>query len=216
MTRRGTVHLEQQRVITEAGQFSMVAMVIALAVVLTLSAILIGISFSGQSTDGSGSPGAAGVGTADDVVAKSTLSTIQPAIEAAAESGGYGSLTPDALEANAPGATYTSGPSTSSHTVSVANTGGSGGSATDETLPGGQAMPSFGGGSSDGASGTATFAVYSDSGTCFYQWYGTGGPFDGVEVGQHSCQAVPMAVAPSPSTPTSTSIGWQQNSFPVT
>jgi hypothetical protein len=211
---RGTVHLEPKRVITEAGQFSLAAMVIALAVVLTLSGILIGISFNGDS--GSGTSGAPGVGTADDLQAKTTLSTIQPAIEAAAESGGYGGLTPAELEANAPGVTYTAGPSTSSNTVSVANTGGAGGSATGVTLPGGQAMPSLGGGSSDGSSGTATFAVYSNSGTCFYQWFGTGGPFDGVETGQHSCQAVPIAVAPAPSAPSSTGIGWQQNSFPTT
>jgi hypothetical protein len=203
----------------EAGQISMVAMVIALAVVLVLSAILIGISVTGNDTGGTGTSGAPGVGTADNLVAQTTLSTIEPAIEIAAESGGYGSLTPAMLESNAPGATYTAGPSTSSHIVSVATSGGSPGQSTGITLPGGGNVPSLGGDGSGGSTAspaTATFAVYSNSGNCYFQWYGPGGPVDGVETGQHSCQATAFTSVPPASAPSSTTIGWQAGSFPTT
>jgi hypothetical protein len=162
----------------EDGQLSMVGVVIALAVVGMLSAVGLTVFLTGGGNpQGSSGPQGAGIATADDVYAKSSLSQAQTAASTSGVLSGYGGDTASALSSSDPSLNFTAGPSGSSGTVSVAPSSGEG--------PGGAASP-----------GSVMLSAYSKTGTCWYVWLGSGGPLYAAVKGRSSCQAVPEASAP--------------------
>lgn len=179
------------------GQATMIGLVLALVVVGALSAILLSGAITGGGTPASnGVANGAGVGTADDVAAKTTLSNVQTDVQssegATAGAVGYGALSPTAMQSLDPSGddTFTNQASTSPTTVSMAASGGALGS------------------------GSVTFAVLSASGTCWYLWLGSGGPLYGAMTGQSSCQASALGTAPAVGPVSSSAIGWATGSFP--
>jgi hypothetical protein len=214
---------------SDAGQVSLVAIVAALLVVGLLGAASIGLMLGGGGSGGSGSNLAAGigVGTADDVSAKTALSQAQTAVAPVAAAGGYGGITAQSLTESDPDTTFSSGPSVGVSIVSVASTGGS---SADDSGTGGVSIPGAAGitvpsgvvpgqdnptpGGSTGG-GSVTMTAFSPSGTCWYLWLGSGGPFYGAQTGQKGCQATALPTAPAPSSVSSTEIGWAPGSFPA-
>ncbi len=118
-----------------------------------------------------------------------TRITNAPGVEtAAAGSGGFGQVTAAMLTAANPSTTFTSGPSTSAAMVSVATS-------TD----------------------SITLADRASDGTCWLVWNSsTGGTWFGAQTGLPSCTAPVLASAPVASPVSSSSIGWQEGSFPTT
>jgi len=221
----------QRRERTEEGQIGLVAMVVTLALVGTLTAVALGVTLSGPGS-GDSLNSSAGVGTANDVAAKTALQNVVMLAQNLAAAGGYSKVSPSALAGS--GATVTTGATTSPTTVSIAVGGGAsapapaapGGGSPTVTLPGGITLPpnvtappgyvqGAGDGSSSSSSGSLTLATYSNSGTCWYAWLGGGLIWYGAQTMQHSCQAAPLLAAPSAATPSPTAIGWQEGSFPV-
>lgn len=191
----------------ELGQFSMVAIVVTLLITAGLSAILFETFFNGKSGQ-TGVSSAPGVGSAQDIQVQTLLSTVQTDAYEASLAGGYGSISASNLQASDPNAIFTSGPSTLPNMVSVVSGGnGAGGVA----LPGGLGSSS---GSNGTPTGSVTFAVFSESHTCWYIWDGSGGPYYGAQTGQTSCQAQLILNAPTPGPVSSSSIGWQTGTYP--
>jgi hypothetical protein len=191
--------------------FGMLSLGISLAVVLVGGAIagtmfLGGSSNSSDGLTGAGSP----ANRAYDIVAETTLSTAQSAVETAATTSGYGSIDAQSLEFDEPSLQFTSGASTSDIQVSVA-TGSAGSSATSfpsvGSVPG---TPSTG--------GSVTLAAYSQStsgtGSCLFVWMTSGATWFGAEADQTSCVAQALASTPQPGTPSSSAIGWAETTFP--
>jgi hypothetical protein len=158
-------------------------LVVVLIVIGSLGAILFTVYDSGGS-GGSGDTGlndAPGVGLANNTAAQQSLRSVQQVAASAGGATGFGSISAATLSAGASGATVTSGASTSAQEVSVASSG-------------------------VGGTGSLTLAAYAPSGTCWYVWMTTGTTLYGSQSGQTSCQAQPMAVAPT---------GWSSGGFPA-
>jgi hypothetical protein len=174
----------------EDDGFSTVVIVISLLVTAVLSALVLGATLNSNSGANSSTSvtNAPGVALATDVQAKQTLSqALSAATSAASAQGGYGSLDASALSAAEPSITFVDGPSSSPTTVSVA--GGSGGLA---------------------------LATRSTSGTCWLVFSdGSGTTWYGAQTGLSSCAAPSLSGAPTPGPVSSSSIGWQQGSFPA-
>jgi hypothetical protein len=187
------------------GQLSLVGVVIALVVMAALTGIGLVVFVGGSDNGGTAQgPQGPGVGTADNVAAQESLSQAQTAASTAGVTNGYGTLTAAALTDIDPSVTFTSGPSTSSDTVSVAPSGSSGANAGGSTGPTGLSG-TLGGGRSGGS---LTLAAHAKTGTCWYLWLGRGGPRYGAQTQKSSCQAVPIATAPPPSA------AWSSTRFP--
>jgi hypothetical protein len=192
--------------------FGMVSLVLSLAVVAVGGAIggtvLLGGSSgsNGGLVSGAGSP----ANRAYDVAAESTLSTAQTAVQTAALGTGYGSITAQSLEGVEPSVQFTAGPSTSDTQVSVVSSGGGSSTGSLGSIPSG--------GSSSSSVGSVTMAAYSNStagsGSCLFVWMTQGATWYGAETDQTACQAPALASAPTPGAPTSSSIGWTENTFP--
>jgi hypothetical protein len=126
------------------------------------------------------------------------------------------------------------GPSSNTNTVSISvvagsdgngDTGGSvgasgevgaaqavAGSAAAEAGTGDSSAPDATG----GTGGSVTLAVRSTGGTCWLVWKSSGAPtWYGAQTDQPSCTAPALASAPAATPVSSTSIGWQQGSFPA-
>lgn len=188
--------------------FGMVGLVLTLAIVgvggaIGGTALLGGSGDSGLGT-GNGSP----ANKAYDIAAESTLETAQSAVETVATTSGYSGISASSLEFDEPSVKFTPGPTTSDTSVSVAD------SATGSTAPG--QAPTLGGAVSP--AGSVTLAAYSEStsgnGSCLFVWMTTGATWFGAEADQTSCTATAMASAPTAGTPSATSIGWGQTTFP--
>jgi len=223
----------------------MIATALSLLATAVLTAILLGTMLnSGGSSNGNISD-APGIAQATALQAQDTLSTGLTAAETAAtNAGGYGSLQPSSLTASNPSITFVTGPSTSFTTVSmavvnasvgpgssggnpgggVANSGGVAGyaggiaAATGAASGGGGAGQTSAAGTPQGGSGggAITLADRASNGTCWLIWKsGGGGTWYGAQTRQPSCTAPAIASTPSPGPVNSSTIGWQQGSFPA-
>ena len=205
--------IKRKGLIPGAG-FGMIGLVLSLAVVAVGGAIG-GMSLLGGSSSGSGGLGT-GAGSpanrAYDIAAESTLATAESAVQTAGTTSGYASISAQSLEFDEPSVKFTAGPSTQDGTVSVADSATQGGAGAPSQAPG------YGLGAGASTGGSVTLAAYSDSttgtGSCLFVWMTSGATWFGAESDQSSCTAVAMASPPVASTPSSTSIGWSQTSFP--
>ena len=173
------------------GGFSMIATVLSLAAAALLVALLLGSTLHSGGTGGTSVSNAPGVAQSDALAAQQALSTaLSSAAAAAANSGG--SLDLSTLSASDPSIDFVSGPSARASTVSVTV-------AAD----------------SDGA-GTVTMADRSSNGTCWLVWRSASGvTWYGAQTGLASCVAPAIAAPPTPGPVSSSSIGWQQGTFPA-
>jgi len=170
--------------------FGLLGVVLSLLVVGALSAGAVAAMGSGGASTGSSSAFGSDVSHAYDVEAQSNLSSAaQNVLDAAETSGDYAGL--DLSQYG-----VVSGPSTSPQTVSGALSGnagiGAGGTVT----------------------GSATLAVRSRSGTCWFAWVSSGTAWYGAEANAASCAAVPLDSAPSASPGSGGGIIWQAGSYP--
>jgi hypothetical protein len=202
---------KRRRVSVGGAGFGMLSLGISLAVVLVGGAIAGTVFLGGSSNSSDGLTGPnSPANRAYDIVAETTLSTAQSAVETASTTSGYGSIDAQSLEFDEPSLQFTSGASTSDTQVSVA-TGSDGGTATSfpsvVSVPG---TPSTG--------GSVTLAAFSQStsgtGSCLFVWMTSGATWFGAEANQTSCAAQALSSAPQPSTPSSSAIGWAQTTFP--
>jgi len=190
--------------------FGLIGLMLSLLVVAVGGAIGATALFGGSSSNGaSGSQDASPVNRAYDTLAESTLQTAQSAAQTAATTSGYGSITAQSLGFDEPSVRFTSGASTSDTTVSVAA------SSTAQPQSGLTGVP----GDTDATSGgSVTLAVYSQSlsgpGSCLFVWMESGSTWFGAEANQAACTAPTLSAAPQPGTPTSSTIGWAEKTFP--
>ncbi len=225
----------------EEGQIGLVALVVTLLLVGVLSAILLGTDLAGS---GTGLGDSVGVGSANDIEAKTTLSDAVTAVQGAAAAGGYAVVSVATITASDPTLHFTTGATTSPFLISIATSASSSTPAAPTpgapspgspittapspttlpggvTLPGGKGIPGFASGSADArevddvSGGSVSMAVYAGSGTCWYAWLAPGEAWYGAETDQKSCAAPQLALPPSPGAVGPTAIGWQQNTFPV-
>jgi hypothetical protein len=168
---------------------SMVVTLASLVVVALL--VLVGLKSTFGSGTTSGSSVHQPVSAADDAQAQQSLSTaLTTAATAASGAGSYVGLDATALQAAEPSLTFVDGPSTEPDTVSVAST-------------------------SDG-SGSITLAARASGGTCWFVWRSPqAGTWYGAQTGSGACAAQPVEPTPNPGMVSSTSIGWQQGTFPT-
>ena len=218
----------------DAG-FSMIATMLSLVAVALLTLLLMSTTLNSSSTSATNISNAPGVGEADNLLAQQSLSTALTAVSAAASSaGGYGSLDISTLSASDPSVSYVAGPTTTASTVSITVTSGSGANSTGSSSAAGGAGGSIGaaisgaeaaGGAGDGVgtgsgagsvSGTVTLTARSSNGTCWLVWRAEGSAtWFGAQTGQSSCTAPALTSSPAAGPVTSSTIGWQQGSFPT-
>ncbi len=179
----------------ESG-FSMVATVASLLVTAVLVAIVLGATLGSTHNGKTQLSTSPGVGSADNLVAQQTLNDVLTGTASAADAaGGLGSLTPAELAAADPSVTFVAGPSTNVTTVSVATSGA---------------------GTQSGVGGSVTLAVRAADGTCWLAWKGgTEAAWFGAQLDLASCTAPALPGPPSASPVSSTTIGWEQGSFPA-
>ena len=172
----------------DAG-LSMVVTLAGLVIVALL--VLVGLKSTFGSGTSSGSSVHQPVSAADDAQAQQSLATaLTTAATLTAASGSYVGLDASALQAAEPTVTFVDGPSTGPDTVSVAST-------------------------SDG-SGSITLAARASGGTCWFAWRSSQtGTWYGAQTGGGACAAQPIEPTPNPGAVSTTSIGWQQGSFPT-
>ena len=211
----------------------MIVTMLSLVAVALLTLLLMSTTLNSSSTSATSVSNAPGVGLADNLLAQQSLSTALTAVDAAAASaGGYGSLNIATLSASDPSVSYVAGPTTSASAVSIAVTGGGGGSSggsvsssgdgsvnaaisSAEAAGGAGSGVGSGAGTGGGASGSVTLTARSSNGTCWLLWRGGGSAtWFGAQTGQSSCTAPSLSSAPEPGPVSSSSIGWQQGSFP--
>ena len=177
---------------TEHG-FGLLGVVLSLLVVGALSAGAVAAMGSGGGTGGSSPSFGSDVGRAYDVEAQSNLSNAaQNVLDAAATSGGYAGV--DLSQYG-----VVAGPSASPQTVSGAVSAGTGIGAAGALT-----------------TGSATLAVRSRSGTCWFAWVSSGPTWYGAQANAASCMAVPMVSAPSAGAGGGGGITWQSGSYPIT
>lgn len=189
--------------------FGLVGLVLALGVVAVGGAIGGTALLGGSGSNGDLGPGNGGpANKAYDIAAESTLEIAESAVQTVATTSGYSGISASSLEFDEPSVKFTSGPSTSDISVSVADS--SAGTGTPGQTPG------LGDGAS--SSGSVTLAAYSEStsgnGSCLFVWMTTGATWFGAEDDQPSCSATAMTTAPVAGIPSATSIGWAQSTFP--
>ena len=171
----------------DQGGFSTVVVVLSLGITAILVALIVGTTLKSGSDTNANVTNAPGVEEATALQAQQTLSTALTAVETAASSAGYDSLTVAELSASDPSISFVSGPSTDSTTVSVTVNGGS-----------------------------VTLADRSTDGTCWLMWKSaTSATWYGAQANLSSCMAPALESTPSPGPVSSASIGWQQGSFPA-
>jgi hypothetical protein len=176
---------------------SMVVTALSLGATAILTVILLSTMFKSSGSSTTSVTNAPGVEEATALQAQEALSSGLSTVEAAASAGGYGSLNPSALSASGASASFVTGPSSNATTISMAvSTGGGAG---------------FGG----AEAGAVTLAARASDNVCWLIWKSAGGEaWYGAQTGLTSCTAPALTVPPSPGPVSSTSIGWQQGSFP--
>jgi hypothetical protein len=191
----------------DAG-WTMVATALSMGITAILVALLVATAFKSSTTSNTSISNAPGVAQATALQAQETLSTALTSVDAAAAGGGYGSLNVSTLSASDPSISFVSGPSTGPTTVSVAVAAGPGGDVGGIGGVGGV-------GDAGGGSGSVTLADRSTSGTCWLVWKSAGVAWYGAQTNLSSCTAPSLASTPSPGPVSSTTIGWQQGTFPA-
>jgi hypothetical protein len=176
------------------GGFSMIVTMLSLVIGALLVALLLGKTLGSSATSSTSITNAPGVSEADGLQAKQSLSIgLTAAATAAATNGGYATLTSADLSQANPSVHFVTGPSTNSSTVSIATVAA---------------------GSSDGG-GSITMAVHASGGTCWLVWKADqGATWYGAQSGLASCIAPAISSPPTPGPVSSSTIGWQQGSFP--
>lgn len=212
----------------------MVVLVLSLAAAGVLGALLLGTVFNSSGSSQASVSNAPGVAEASGIQAQQTLSAALNAIDNAASASGYASLSAATLSESDPSIAFVEGPSSNSSTVSLSvvsgtgagSVGGTGDTVSPSAVTGVQGVDGIGGaGEDDGAGGTGgtesagsgsvTMADRSTVGTCWLVWKSSGSPtWYGAQTDQPSCTAPALASPPSSGPVSSTSIGWQENSFP--
>jgi hypothetical protein len=105
------------------------------------------------------------------------------------------------------------GASSNADTISVAVGGGDGGGTGGAT---GGIGAATGAGAATGQSGEVTLADRSSNGTCWLVWKSGAGPaWYGAQTNLPSCTAPVLSSTPTASPVSSSSIGWQEGSFPT-
>jgi hypothetical protein len=206
----------------------MIATAVSLLAAALLSLLLLSTTLHSSATSGTSVADAPGVGIADDLVAQQALSSALSSVGAAASSaGGYGALDIASLSASDPSISFVAGPTSSPSTISVALSGAGGGASGGVSGGGPGDVGGTGGavvGGADAAgangvgadSGSVTLASHSTSGTCWLAWKSAGSAtWYGAQTHLSACTAPALVSAPTPGPVTSSSIGWQQGSFPA-
>ncbi|MGA2835397.1 MAG: hypothetical protein ABSF84_02250 [Acidimicrobiales bacterium] len=181
-------HHQVCRKSTDDRGLSMVVMAASLLVTAVL--VLFAIKATGTTgSSGAGPPSdtpSGAVSTADATEAQQNLAT---GLTSAEQSGASGqAVDPATLQESNPSIDFTSGPSTGPGAVSVAST--------------------------TAGSAVALTARAAD-GTCWVVWWSpTGGTWYGAQTGQSSCTAPSPSTIPAAGPVSSSSIGWQQGSYP--
>lgn len=200
--------------------------VVAILTALLLTNTLTTGSGSGTGT-GTGIDNAPGVAEATSLQAQQTLSTALTTVSAAVTSGGYSSLSTSTLSASNPSVSFVDGTSSNATTVSISvvpGTGGGGAGAVGASgatggiggIDGGAVSGNGVGGASGAGGGSVTLADRSTGGTCWLVWKSATAPtWYGAQTDQPSCTAPALASVPAAGPVSSTSIGWQQGSFPA-
>jgi hypothetical protein len=214
---------------SDAG-FSMAVTVLSMGVVAILTALLLTSTLSSGSGSGTGAgtgiDNAPGVAEATSVQAQQTLSTALTTVSAAVASDGYGSLSSSTLSASNPSISFVDGASSNPTTVSISvvpgSDGGAGGVGGASGAAGAIGGIDGGAVSGDGVSGASstggsvTLADRSTGGTCWLVWKSAGAAtWYGAQTDQPSCTAPALASVPAAGPVSSTSIGWQEGSFPA-
>jgi len=185
---------------TSDSGFSMVATMLSLVAVALLTALLLSSTLHSGGNSSPGISNAPGVASADGIQAQQALTTALSDVSASAvTAGGYGNVSASALSAAEPSLAFVTGPTTSASTVSVAVSAGTG----------------AGAGFGSGSGGSVTLADRAGNGTCWLVWKSSTATFYGAQTMASSCAAPAIASAPSPGPVSSSSIGWQQGSFPL-
>ncbi len=172
----------------------MAVVLLTLLVVGALTAILVGTTFSSGSdgASSSGASGAPGVSQAADTQAQQSLTqglgaATSTVADQAGNDGVGGGVALSALSSSDPSVDFVTGPSTGPTTVSVTT--------VDNAL---------------------TMADRSSNGTCWLVWHTASQPtWYGAQTDVSSCTAPALGGPPSPTPVSSSSIGWQQGSFPA-
>ncbi|MGO9343237.1 MAG: hypothetical protein ACLP6E_12080 [Acidimicrobiales bacterium] len=204
--------MRKRRASMPGAGFGMIGLVLSLAVVAVGGAVGGTMLIGGSSgNDGLGNGTGSPANKAYDVAAESTLETAQSTVETVATTSGYSGITAQSLEFDEPSLDFTSGASTNNTTVSVA--------ASPGTASGVGQLPVQGtGGTGTSSGGSVTLASYSDStsgtGSCLFIWMTSGSTWYGAEEDQTSCRATALSQPPSPGSPSPSTIGWAQGSYP--
>jgi hypothetical protein len=160
------------------------------AISLLVTALLALLVLKATGVSGSGTPAAPSqsVSLADATQAQQNLTQGVSALQQT-DAGGQGSVDAPALQSADPSVTFTSGASSSPSTISVTP-------------------------QSDGSS--VVLADRSSDGNCWVVWWSpTASTWFGVQTGQASCTAPNLPGTPASAAPSSSTIGWQQGSFPA-
>jgi hypothetical protein len=207
----------------------MAVTVLSMGVVAILTALLLTNTLSsggGSATSGTGIDNAPGVAEATSLQAQQTLSTALTNVSAAVASGGYSSLSSSNLSASNPSISFVDGASSNPTTVSISvvpgsdggggGVGGASGAASGIGGIDGGAVSGDGVGGVSGTGGSVTLADRSTGGTCWLVWKSAGAAtWYGAQTDQPSCTAPALASVPAAGPVSSTSIGWQEGSFPA-
>jgi hypothetical protein len=174
--------------------FSMIVTMLSLVIGAVLVALLLGKTLGSSTTSGTSITNAPGVSEADSLQAKQSLSIgLTAAVTAATASGGFATVTSADLSQANPSIHFVTGPSASPSTVSVATAATGGG---------------------DGG-GSITMAAHAADGTCWLVWKSDqGATWYGAQSDLASCTAPVLSSSPTPEPVSSSTIGWQQGSFP--
>lgn len=160
-------------------------LVVALLVLFSAKAVL-----GSSNASSTGSSVAAPLAAADATEAQQALSTgLTAAMTAAGTTGTFVGLDASSLGASEPSISFVDGPSTGPNSVSVAST-------------------------SEGV-GSVTLAARSTDGTCWFAWRSPqAGTWYGAQTKTTTCAAQPVEPTPNPAPVSSSSVGWQQGTFP--
>lgn len=195
--RHGSIGHQRDHRADDLG-FSMIVTALSLGATAILTAILLTTMFKSSASSNASVSNAPGVAEATALQAQQTLTSGLSTVEAAAAgAGGYGSLSPSTLSASGASVSFVSGPSANATTISIGVSGA--GSST------------FGA----GESGSVTMATRASDNVCWLIWKSADGQaWYGAQTGLSSCTAPTLTSPPSPSAVSSSSIGWQEGTFP--
>jgi hypothetical protein len=203
---------------SDAG-FSMIATMLSMVATALLVLLLLGTTLHSGSTSNASISNAPGVGQADDLLAKQSLSTGLTSVASLSAGGaGTGGVSAASLSAANPSISFVSGPSSNPTTVSVAvSDSGNGGTGGVSGVSGVSGLGGVeGGAGSSAGGGSVTLAARSSDGICWLVWRGSGSTtFYGAQTDLSTCTAPAIAAAPVPGPVSSSAIGWQQGSFPT-